>query len=201
MKITFEGSVDEVVEQIAAFIGLTAVRHENEVVRPAVEEKPEKTKRRTRKPKEEPADEKVENDDKGAGDGGTDTPKPRTSRRRTNRKNAVGGDSDAASGGSDKASDPVDSGSGGKGTGTRTRRRRTTKPAETDAQETTEPVSAGLTDADVAKAASAAAAVLTPKVVKDVLKQFGTASVNDLDQNQRREFVDLLDEKVEAANE
>lgn len=55
-----------------------------------------------------------------------------------------------------------------------------------------------ITDQDVSKAASAAAQVITPKGVKDVLKEFGVAGVQELDQGQRREFIDNLNGKIEA---
>ncbi len=50
----------------------------------------------------------------------------------------------------------------------------------------------------MAKAASEAARVLTPNVVKDVLEQFGAGFVGDLSQEQRREFVDLLKDKIDS---
>ncbi len=56
----------------------------------------------------------------------------------------------------------------------------------------------------MAKAASEAARVLTPAVVTGVLEQFGVAPgtqaafVGDLSQEQRREFVDLLKDKIDS---
>jgi len=49
-----------------------------------------------------------------------------------------------------------------------------------------------LTDADVSKAASEGAKRLTPKVVMEILVKIGVECVNDLDQEQRRKFVDEL---------
>ncbi len=52
------------------------------------------------------------------------------------------------------------------------------------------------TDADMAKAASAAAQAITPPAVKEILGQFGVAFTGQLDQGQRAEFIDLLDAAV-----
>jgi len=51
------------------------------------------------------------------------------------------------------------------------------------------------------RSASSAAALITPNEVKKVLEQFCTANVADLDQDQRREFIDLLDDAVDKAKE
>ena len=56
-----------------------------------------------------------------------------------------------------------------------------------------------ISDADVAKAASAAAPVITPKAVKEVLGAFGVSTVNDLSQTQRRDFIDNLATQVADA--
>lgn len=50
----------------------------------------------------------------------------------------------------------------------------------------------GISDADVAKAASEGAQKLTPKVVSEILEEFGVGNVAELDQAQRREFMDIL---------
>lgn len=49
-------------------------------------------------------------------------------------------------------------------------------------------------DRDVSKAASDAAMVLTTTVVTKVMDEFGVSHVGDLDQGQRREFIDKLEE-------
>ncbi len=92
----------------------------------------------------------------------------------------------------------------GEGTGRRRRRRRgavaenpTEAPANTST--TKSPSDEELTDADMAKVASEAARVLTPNVVTEVLEQFGVRFVGDLDQEQRRELVDLLKDKIDSA--
>lgn len=51
-----------------------------------------------------------------------------------------------------------------------------------------------IADRDVSKAASDAAMELTPAVVTNVLGEFGVSTVGDLDQNQRREFIDKLND-------
>ncbi len=53
----------------------------------------------------------------------------------------------------------------------------------------------------MAKAASEAARVLTPAAVTGVLEQFGVRFVGDLSQEQRREFVDLLKDKIDSTRE
>lgn len=54
-----------------------------------------------------------------------------------------------------------------------------------------------ITDEDVMKVASEGAQHLTPKWVVDKLAEFGAAMVNDLDQEQRREFVDDVQAALE----
>lgn len=58
-----------------------------------------------------------------------------------------------------------------------------------------------ISDADVAKAASNAAQVLTPAVVKAVLEEYGVGGVQELEQGQRREFIDQLNGLLAEANE
>ncbi len=53
-----------------------------------------------------------------------------------------------------------------------------------------------LTDKDVMRKASEGAQELTPKVVTVLLEEFGVGHVGELDQEQRREFVDSIDEKL-----
>ena len=57
-----------------------------------------------------------------------------------------------------------------------------------------------ISDRDVSKAASNAASVLTPIVVKGVKSEYGVTSVGELDQDQRREFIDRLNVLLEEAN-
>ena len=54
-----------------------------------------------------------------------------------------------------------------------------------------------ISDADVAKAASAAAEILTPDVVMAVLEEFDVDNVSMLDQDARRDFISVLDQKVD----
>jgi len=53
-----------------------------------------------------------------------------------------------------------------------------------------------ISDADVTKAASHAAQKITPRVVKEILAEFGTANTADLDQEQRQEFVERLNAEM-----
>ena len=73
-------------------------------------------------------------------------------------------------------------------------RRKTGKPAAKPKADD------GLSDADVAKAASLAAGIIEPKGVKKILEQFGVANVNKLEDDQRQEFIDLLKEATNAAS-
>ena len=81
----------------------------------------------------------------------------------------------------------TDSGNG------RRRRRGKAAPAE---EAPAEEVSDEISDADVSRAASQAAEVITPQEVTAVLESFGVASVGELDQAQRREFLDTLNERM-----
>ena len=55
-----------------------------------------------------------------------------------------------------------------------------------------------LTDTDLAKAASAAAQKLTPKVVMEIMSRFnGAKSVNALKDGSRQKFVDVLNKRME----
>ena len=60
------------------------------------------------------------------------------------------------------------------------------------------PVSDDISDADLSKAASTGAETLTPVGVTAILEQFGVAHVSELEGASRREFLELLDEKIEA---
>ena len=57
-----------------------------------------------------------------------------------------------------------------------------------------------ISDRDVGKAASAAAQTLTPKVVQNIKGEYGVDNVAQLDQDQRREFIDQLNGLLEEAN-
>jgi len=57
-----------------------------------------------------------------------------------------------------------------------------------------------ISDRDVGKAASAAAQTLTPKVVQKIKGEYGVDNVAQLDQDQRREFIDQLNGLLEEAN-
>lgn len=53
-----------------------------------------------------------------------------------------------------------------------------------------------ITDRDVAKAASEGAQELTPAAVRGILDPFGVSNVADLNQGQRREFINLIDAAI-----
>ena len=53
-----------------------------------------------------------------------------------------------------------------------------------------------ITDRDVAKAASDGAQQITPAAVRKILDQFAVANVGDLNQGQRREFIDLIEDAI-----
>ncbi len=84
------------------------------------------------------------------------------------------------------------------------RRRRSAKVAEAkDPPADDPPEDDGgdeITDEDVMKAASEAAKDITPKVVMEILEQFGVVNVGDLDQAQRRKFIGQLNEAKESDN-
>ena len=62
---------------------------------------------------------------------------------------------------------------------------------------TSSPSDDAISDTDVAKAASEGAQELTPKVVTAILDEFGVAFVNDLTQEQRREFIARITDDIE----
>ena len=70
--------------------------------------------------------------------------------------------------------------------------------AASKAKKAPAPVSDEITDADLSKAASIAAGEITPLKVTAILEQFGVGQVSELKDEQRREFLDLLDEAIEA---
>ena len=91
----------------------------------------------------------------------------------------------------------------------RRRRRRPTEDPEPKrrrrhraASDNEKPISEGdeITDRDVSKAASEGAQYLTPAAVRGILDQFGVANVGDLDQPQRREFIDMVEQAVEDSD-
>ena len=53
-----------------------------------------------------------------------------------------------------------------------------------------------ISDEDVMRVASEGAQHLTPKVVTEVLEEFGVAHVGEFDQEQRREFIDQIESKI-----
>ncbi len=57
-----------------------------------------------------------------------------------------------------------------------------------------------ITDRDVSKAASEGAAELTPAAVRGILDQFAVANVGELDQEQRREFIDMVEDAIADAD-
>lgn len=75
----------------------------------------------------------------------------------------------------------------GASTGSR-RTRTTTSPSEDDE----------ITDADLSKACSAAARVILPKGVMEILGEFGVENSQSIAQKDRREFLDALKEASEA---
>ncbi|KKN52635.1 hypothetical protein LCGC14_0610290 [marine sediment metagenome] len=80
-------------------------------------------------------------------------------------------------------------GKGGEDTVSSSPRRRSRTAKETDK----------ISDADLSKAASEGAAALTPKVVMKLLEDtFDVSDVKKLDGDQRRHFVDLIHEMIEA---
>jgi uncharacterized tellurite resistance protein B-like protein len=51
------------------------------------------------------------------------------------------------------------------------------------------------------RAASEAAAAITPTGVKEILETYGVATVNELDQEQRQEFVQQMAVVVEGSDD
>lgn len=75
-------------------------------------------------------------------------------------------------------------------------RRRRGRPSKSEAE-----AEAEITDVDLTKAATNAAEVLSPKGVDAVLDEFGVATLGDLKQDQRQEFLEFLDAAVDKAKE
>ncbi len=95
------------------------------------------------------------------------------------------------------AEDPTDAPPAGR----RRRGSRKGSPISADAGQSEDPVDSPppedeITDRDVSKAASEGAQELTPAIVREVLDQFGVGNVADLDQGQRREFIDMIDAEI-----
>lgn len=113
-------------------------------------------------------------DEGPASQGEDDTPEPRRRRRRS------------ASEDSPTIAPPV---------------RRRKRHLASDTAPTADPGPTGdeITDRDVAKAASEGAQELTPTAVRGILDPFGVSNVADLDQGQRRKFIDLIDDAIESA--
>lgn len=91
------------------------------------------------------------------------------------------------------ASAPSPAGVGNPASGTSRRRQ-----APASAPQTQLVVAGELSDADLSKAASEAARVLTPKVVMGILADFGVKGTQDLKGADRRKFVDTLKAKAGA---
>ena len=140
--------------------------------------------------------------DEAEGDPAAGPPRGRRGRR---RRAVAGGDASTSSAEGTEAVNPTgrrrkqakSSAEAADGAKEKKGRRASTKPAESvsspsDGDE-------DLTDADMAKAASEAARVLTPKVVMDILQEFGVGVVNDIPQGERQEFVELLKGEVDRA--
>ncbi len=80
------------------------------------------------------------------------------------------------------------------------RRSKKTKPPGVKAAKTKKSPSEEVSDEDLTKSASQAAADIGPPAVMDILDEFGVGEVRDLTQEQRREFVDRLTEARESAD-
>ena len=86
------------------------------------------------------------------------------------------------------------------------RRRRSVEPASVEEQPVRRsrraaPAEDGISDADLTKAASQAAAKITPKVVMQILKEdYGVTTTNDVPKDKRQEFLDTLKYEMEEAD-
>ena len=87
-----------------------------------------------------------------------------------------------------KPGSPIKSGSRKKST---TKRKTTSR-----SKKTIEPVSDEITDADLARAASNGAEEIGPKLVTEILEQFGVGNVSELKGSQRKEFIELLNSET-----
>ncbi len=152
MKITFEGTPQEILTEIGVYLGLakgafTAPAEAKPAIGEMDDEKALQSARRRSTAKPEP---------ESALDPAPEEEKPKSSRRR----------------GAAKA-----------------------EPKKTKAKSTAKKI----TDNAVVKAASQAAEHILPAGVSKVLKTFGVDKVNELDQDQRREFIDTLAAKMGEA--
>lgn len=176
MKVTFEGTIDEVLDQVTLF-ALSSTRITQEAVRDGkTEEAPGPSSDARRGPRRsEPAQEP---EAAGSAD-----------------ETSVGGDSD---------DQPVRSGRSSASRAGRSSDASEDKPvSKRGKEEAKEPVvevkDDGFTDEDLTKAASEAADTITPAKVKEILDQFGVGFVGELDGDNRAEFIDLLDTAVKEA--
>ncbi|HZX69784.1 MAG TPA: hypothetical protein VFE77_03115 [Rhodanobacter sp.] len=78
------------------------------------------------------------------------------------------------------------------------RRRAPATSAETPSIAATASPSEEITDADLAKAASAGARALTPRVVTELVAKFGVKTVGEMKGVQRRDFIDEVRRMIEA---
>lgn len=60
-----------------------------------------------------------------------------------------------------------------------------------------EEAGSSVTDVDLSKAASEAGSILGVKAVKDILEQFGVGHVNDIEGDERQEFLDMVNAALE----
>lgn len=180
MKVTFEGTIDEVLDQVTLF-ALSSTRITQEAVRDGkTEEAPGPSSDARRGPRRsEPAQEPEadgSSDETGVGGGSDDqsTRRGRSSASRAGRSSDASEDKPVSKRGKKKAAEPVE---------------------EVVAEDQDD----GFTDEDLTKAASEAADAITPAKVKEILDQFGVGFVGELDGDSRAEFIDLLDTAVKEA--
>lgn len=113
---------------------------------------------------------------------------PPTRRRRGNAEAAVSENADAQSAAGDGDAASADASTA-----------ETTSPSEETSSRRRggkAPASDAISDADLSKAASAAAAEIGPNRVKEVVANFGVGNLAELPQDQRREFLDTLKAEV-----
>lgn len=60
-----------------------------------------------------------------------------------------------------------------------------------------QPEQTGISDADLSKAASQAAEIISPETVMEILGEFGVTEVNKIAQELRQEFLDILNSEIE----
>lgn len=175
-------------ERVDAVLTPPEEEPEEEVEEP--EEAPVSRRRRRAEPEETEEDE-----------GNDDAPTAARSRR---RRSAEAGDASSRSSSEDDQDDD--------GEQAPPRRRRRAEPEEDEGNADTagdtgrsRRRSAGdagktdrISDEDLAKAASRAAKEITPAVVKQIIREFGVDTVNDIPQDQRRKFLDELEAEIAA---